>query len=145
MVTVSDITAFLAVLLLILGQFFIGWKMVNKKSQKKEGQSSTRLYAKIEKPLYVLHLSASAIGFIIAIIHGVTAESVNLACKISGLILIITTLVMIILGVFLGRKNKMQPFGSDQDAENKNMRKIKWILTGILIFTLGIHFITHLL
>ena len=145
MVTVGDITAFLSVFFLMLGQIFEVWKMINIQSQKKDGQSSARLYTKLEKPLYRLHLSASVIGILFAIVHGITAESVNLACRISGWILIFTSIVMILLGVSLGLKNKMQPFGSDQDAEYKNLRRIKWILTGILIITLGIHFITHFL
>ena len=145
MATVGDITAFLSVLFLMLGQIFVGWKMINKQSQKKGGQSSARMYTKIEKPLYTLHLSASMIGTLIAIVHGITAASVNLACRISGWILIITAIVMIILGIILGLKNKMQPFGSEQDAENKNLRRTKWILTGIIIIALGIHFITHFL
>jgi hypothetical protein len=145
MATVSEITAFISVFLLLLGFVFVVWKIVNKQSQKKDGDSSGRLYAKIEKPLYILHLSASAIGSILSIVHGVTAEPVNLICKISGLILVITTHVMFIMGIFLGLKNKMQPFGSEKDAENKKTRIIKWILTGITMIALLVHFITHFL
>jgi len=145
MVTVGDITAFLSVFFLMLGQIFEVWKVINIQSQKKDGQSSAKLYAKIEKPLYILHLSASVIGILFGIVHGITAESVNLACRISAWILIIISIVMIILGVSLGLKNKMQPFGSEQDAEYKNLRKIKWVLTGIIIIALGTHFITHFL
>ena len=119
--------------------------MFNMRSLKKDGQSSVRTYAKIEKPLYTLHLSASVIGILFGIVHGITAESVNLACRISAWILIITSLVMIILGMVLGLKNKMQPFGSDQDAEYKKLRRLKWILTGIILIALGTHFITHFL
>lgn len=143
MVSVSEITSAISVLLLLLGFVFVVWKIINKQSQKKDGHSSAR-YVKIEKPLYNLHLSASAIGSILAIVHGVTAESVNILCKISGLISVITANVMVIMGIIMGLKSKMQPFSSELDAENKNVRMIKWILTGIMIISLIIHFLTHL-
>ena len=145
MASISEITAFISVFLLFLGLIFVVWKMINKQSQKKEEHTSARVYKKIEKPLYILHLSASAIGSILSIVHGVTAEPVNLVCKISGLILVITTHLMFIMGVIMGVKNKMEPYGSELDTENKKARIIKWILTGITIIALIVHFITHFL
>ena len=144
MVNFSEIMSVISVLLLLLGFVFVVWKMKNKQSQKKDGQSSVR-YVKNEKRLYNLHLSASAIGSILAIVHGVTAESLNLVCKVSGLISVILVNVMFIMGIIMGLKSKMQPFGSELDAENENTRKIKWILTGITIITLIVHFIAHML
>jgi hypothetical protein len=134
---VSEVTAFISVILLFLGFVFVLWKIINKQSKKKD------IYTKIKKPLYILHLSASAIGSIISIVHGITADSINLVCKISGWIVLITTHVMFIMGLILGLKNKMQPFGSELDTEYKKMRVIKWILTGIAIIALFIHFLTH--
>ena len=144
MVSFSEITSVISVLLLLLGFVFVVWKMKNKQSQKKDGQSSVR-YVKNEKRLYNLHLSASAIGSILAIVHGVTAESLNLVCKVSGLISVILVNVMFIMGIIMGLKSKMQPFGSDEDTENKKLPKTIWILTGVLIIALGIHSITHIL
>ena len=144
MASVSEITAVISVLLLFIGLIFVVWKIINKKTQKKDGHSSARIYTKIEKPLYILHLSASAIGSILSIIHAVTAEPANVICKISGWMVLITTHLMFIMGIILGFKNKMQPFGSELDTENKQARRIKWILTIIAIIALFVHFLTHL-
>jgi len=144
MASVSEITAVISVLLLFIGLIFVVWKIINNKSQKKDGHSSERIYTKFEKPLYILHLSASAIGSILSIVHAVTAESANVICKISGWIVLITTHLMFIMGIILGLKNKMQPFGSELDTENKQARRIKWILTITAIIALFVHFLTHL-
>jgi len=144
MASVSEITAVISVFLLFIGLIFVVWKIINKKSQKKDGHSSARIYTKIEKPLYILHLSASAIGSILSIVHAVTAEPANVICKISGWMVLITTHLMFIMGIILGFKNKMQPFGSELDTENKQARRIKWILTIIAIIALFVHFLTHL-
>jgi len=144
MATVSEITAVISVFLLFIGLVFVVWKIINKKSQKKDVHSSARIYTKIEKPFYILHLYASAIGSIISIVHAVTAEPANIVCKISGWIVLITTHLMFIIGIILGLKNKMQPFGSELDSENKQARRMKWILTVIAIITLFVHFLTHL-
>ena len=143
MVSISEITAVISVFLLFLGLIFVVWKIINKKSRKKEGGSSGKIYAKIEKPLYVLHLGASAIGSLLSIVHGATAEPVSLVCKISGWIVLITTHMMLIMGIIMGLKSKMKPFGSELDAENKKARRIKWILTAIAIIALFVHFLTH--
>ena len=144
MASVSEITAVISVFLLFIGLIFVVWKIANKKSQKKDGHSSARIYSKIEKPFYILHLSASAIGSILSIVHAVTAEPANVICKISGWMVLITTHLMFIMGIILGFKNKMQPFGSELDTENKQARRIKWILTIIAIIALFVHFLTHL-
>ncbi len=143
MATVSEITAFISVFLLMLGIIFVVWKVIHKQSEKKDHESSTRIYAKIKKPLYILHLSASAIGSIISIVHGITAEPVNLTCKISGDIVIVLTHIMFIMGIIMGVKNKMQPYGSELDTKYQKARIVKWILTGITIIALTVHFFAH--
>ena len=144
MATVSEISSVISVFLLFIGLIFVVWKIINKKSQKKDEHSSARIYTKIEKPLYILHLTASAIGSILSIVHAVTAEPANVICKISGWMVLITLHLMSLMGFILGFKNKMQPFGSELDTENKQARRIKWILTIIAIIALFVHFLTHL-
>ena len=144
MASMSEIMSVISVLLLLLGFVFVVWKIINKQSQKKDGHSSAR-YVKMEKPFYNLHLSASAIGSILAIVHGVTAESLNLVCKISGLISVITVNVMVIMGIIMVLKGNKQPYSSELDVETKNIRTIKWILTGIFITTMMVHFLSHML
>jgi len=134
----------ISAVLLMLGLVFVIWKIIHKQSQRKGGHYSPKMYTKIEKPLYILHLSASAIGSIVAIVHAITAEPANLACRISGWIVLITTHIMFIMGIFMGLKSKMRPFGSELDTENKRARKIKWILTAIAILALFVHFLMHI-
>ncbi|MHA1618531.1 MAG: hypothetical protein ACTSVZ_04555 [Promethearchaeota archaeon] len=142
--SVSELTSMISAILLLLGLVFVVWKIIHKHSQKKGGHSSPKMYTKIEKPLYILHLSASAIGTIVAIVHAITAEPANIACRISGWVVLITTHIMFIMGIIMGLKSKMRPFGSELDAENKQARKIKWILTAIAILALFVHFLMHI-
>ena len=141
MVTLSKVSEIIAIIFLALGLIFLLAKMIFKLT-KKEVEGS--FYGRIRTLLYNSHKATPVLATIFAFIHGIAdmitgpADSMYI---ITGWILGGSMILMSVMGIVMGFKNKWIPYDNEADKQNLIIRIVKWILTIVMI----VFFIGHYL
>ncbi|MFW9921924.1 MAG: hypothetical protein ACFFDW_01400 [Candidatus Thorarchaeota archaeon] len=132
----SDLTSIISLVFLAIGLVFLIVKIIFKLT-KKEVEGT--FYQKIRKPLYIIHISTPVLATILAFIHGFAfLTPINQTFAITGWILGADMLLLSILGIVMGFKNKWMPFETEQDRKYLVIRIIKWILSlGMIVLVIG--------
>ncbi len=125
MIMIADI----AKILFVLGLVFLFAKVLGKRE------------AGYYKTTYNLHKAGAALATILGFVHGLTITPLSQTYVLTGWLLGFALLALFILGVVMGFKSEWIPYDDEQNQNYKGMRIVKWILTVLVVVSLGAHYL----
>ncbi len=135
---ISELSANLAKIFLVIGVPFVFFKSINKNVHN---YGYTSFYQKTKRPFYQLHVNATKIGIILAFVHGFTVQPISQTYILTGWLLGIIMIVLLGLGAFLSIKNKSHPMDTGKDLQWKTIRHLKWVLGICVLVSLFLHYL----
>ena len=136
----SLILATTAKLSLILGFVFIVLKIAYKRSQHRKYRA---FYERGRPLLYQVHVNASKLAVVSALIHGYIATPMDQTYSITGWSLGASMVILLGLGAFLSIKNDSKPMDEERDQKWKTVRIVKGIFTVAVVVLLLLHYKLH--
>ena len=101
------------------------------------GRRSSGLYT----PLYHLHKVGPGLATVLAFVHGLTYDPIDLTYTLTGWAVGACMVLLLVIGSVLGFSSKWVPFDRAMDRQNLWLRVVKWVLTVLLIASLGMHYL----
>ncbi len=131
---INEIIINVAKVLFGIGVLFLFLKLFLTKKEEKISKS-------LKLIIYNIHKASFILSTILGFIHGLTIIPINQTYVITGWLFGISTIILCVIGIRMGFKNKWTPYTKEERNKNKKVRSIKWILTILTIAFLGMHYL----